>query len=129
MRKISSKRFEGGSYISESEEFDSDFGREEFERHVFYTKSHKIFQFRSGLQKSPKKGMVKKSAGVPKGQYAFPFTITLPDIDEAYPPSFEFEDFQMKWVLEFAFNEKFKDSVLSYQKIINLKFTTPKLAK
>jgi hypothetical protein len=48
-------------------------------------------------------------------------------LNEEYPPSFEFEDFQMKWVLEASFNDKFRDSVLSCQKIINFKYQCHKI--
>ena len=44
--------FEGGSDFSESEEFDSQIGNDEFSKSVFYSQQSKIFQFRSGLKRA-----------------------------------------------------------------------------
>jgi hypothetical protein len=47
---------------------------------VFFEDRQKLFQFRSTLSKAGdrQQGYVKKQSAVPKGQYKFPFTITLP---------------------------------------------------
>jgi len=66
--------------------------------------------------------MVKKSSNVAKGQYIFPFTMTLPKNENKLPSSFSLDDYQVKWVLEVSFNDKFRDSVLSCQRVVNIQF-------
>jgi hypothetical protein len=71
--------------------------------------------------------MVKKTSNVAKGQYIFPFTISLPKNGETkLPSSFSLDEYQVTWVLEVSFNDKFRDSVLSCQRVINIQFPIKK---
>ena len=64
-------------------------------------------------------------ASIPTGQYAFPFSLKLPD-SKALPSSLDFNDgeniYKVDWTLSFAFNKKFFESPLEITRKLRLQF-------